>query len=555
MARVRHLSTRCRFLFSVLALTTSACQTIEDSSVVNTWRPAQFARPDGGQSGARAKTGTPLLADRPASDPTFLEGTGRFVGAPSPATQAAATDAGGEGVTLNLVNVPAPQAAKTVLGDILGVKYTVDPTVEGKITIQTPSPVTKVAAVDLFQSALRSNGAAIVNSNGTYKIVPADQAPVGAIIATGSAPEPGGKLGSGLQVVQLKYVAASEMRRILEPMAPRGAIVRADDARHTLTLSGNGQDVAGMMEAISIFDVDVMRGMSFALVPVRISDPAAIADELKTVFSSEREGPMADMVQFLPNKRLGAILVISPQRGYLERAADWVHRLDAQAAGSEKQFLHLLGAEPARPDLVDVLQSMFSGDSNGARGGGPRNVAPQYREANVQSGGQRAIVAVVEHVRRRRRDDWKRGPRDGRAERLRPLAIWSAAKRREQQPRRRRGRPGGPGRGDGGAAHQGGRRRLQERGSHRIVASGLSTHHAGDRNARRDAEPGAAGSDHRRGDAQRRAQVRRALASELDGQGRGPYFHRCRIGLDRLGLSRLLLCLDRGQYRGDAETP
>jgi len=59
----------------------------------------------------------------------------------------------------NLVNVSAPQAAKTVLGGILGVKYTVDATIEGRITIQTPSPVTRSAAVDLCQSALRSNGA------------------------------------------------------------------------------------------------------------------------------------------------------------------------------------------------------------------------------------------------------------------------------------------------------------------------------------------------------------------------------------------------------------
>ena len=253
---MRHFLVTCELLLPVLALTTSACQTLDDSPVVNTWTPTRMARAESAQSRAGGSTtGTPLLADRPVGSPTFLEGTGRFVGAPSPATQQAAADASGEGVTLNLVNVPAPQAAKTVLGDILGVKYTVDPTIEGKITIQTPSPVTRSAAVDLFQSALRSNGAAIVNSNGTYKIVPADQAPVGAIIATGNAPEPGGKLGSGLQVVQLKYVAASEMRRILEPMAPRGAIVRADDARHTLTLSGNGQDVAGMMEAISIFVV------------------------------------------------------------------------------------------------------------------------------------------------------------------------------------------------------------------------------------------------------------------------------------------------------------
>jgi general secretion pathway protein D len=132
--------TRRRILLLLLALPMSACQTLDESPVVNTWRPAHVAQVDAGQSRARGTTATSLLADRPVGSPTFVEGTGRFVGAPSPATQVAAADAGGDGVTLNLVNVPAPLAAKTVLGDILGVKYTVDPSIEGKITIQTPNP-------------------------------------------------------------------------------------------------------------------------------------------------------------------------------------------------------------------------------------------------------------------------------------------------------------------------------------------------------------------------------------------------------------------------------
>ncbi|HEY7298467.1 MAG TPA: type II secretion system secretin GspD [Xanthobacteraceae bacterium] len=289
-------------------------------------------------------------------------------------------------MTLNLVNVPAPQAEKTILNDILGIKYTIDPTIEGKITIQTPNPVTKSTAIDLFQSALRSNNAAIVNANGTYRIVPIDSAPVGAIPQTGDGPQTGGRLGSGVQLVQLKYVAASEIRRILEPIAPHGGIIRADDARHTITLSGTNQEIAGMMEAISIFDVDVMKGMSFALVPVRTSEPAGIADELRTVFASEQDGPLAGMVQFLPSKRLGAILVISPQRSYLARAAEWVHRLDSQAAGTEKQFFTYAVQNRRAQELVDVLQSMFASETGGSRNGG-RNVAPSYREASVATGG------------------------------------------------------------------------------------------------------------------------------------------------------------------------
>jgi general secretion pathway protein D len=328
-----------------------------------------------------------LRQDQSIGEPTFVEGTGSFVSNRSSLSPhaVAAADGSEEGVTLNLVNVPALQAAKTVLGDILGVKYAIDPMVDGKITIQTPNPVARSTVVDLFQSALRSNNATIVNASGTYKIVPVDLAPVGAIPQTGYEPQVAGTIGSGVHVVQLKYVAASEIRRILEPIAPRGGIIRTDEARHTITLSGTSQEIAGMMEAISIFDVDVMKGMSFALVPVRTSEPASIADELRTIFASEQEGPMTGMVQFLPNKRLGAILVISPQRSYLTRAAEWVHRLDSQAAGSEKQFFTYSVQNRRAQELVDVLQSMF-GEAGGARNGGTRNVAPQYQEASVTAG-------------------------------------------------------------------------------------------------------------------------------------------------------------------------
>jgi general secretion pathway protein D len=324
----------------------------------------------------------PLLANTRGGPSTVIEGSGRFVGEPPTGSISPSSEDVADGVTLNLVNVPAPQAAKTILGDILSVKYTVDPGIEGKITIQTPKPVAKSAVIDLFQAALRSNNAALVKTNGMYRIAPADQAVVGATIRTEDSPD-SEQIGSGLQVVQLKYVAASEIRRVLDTIAPRGGIVRTDDARNIITLSGNRQDIATMMDAIALFDIDTMKGMSFALVPVKTSQPGAIAGELKTVFASDREGPMAGMVQFLPNKRLGAILVISPQTQYLKRAETWIRRLDAQAQGSEKQLYTYSVQNRRAQELVDVLQSMFSSE-NGATTA-RRNVAPNYQETGLQS--------------------------------------------------------------------------------------------------------------------------------------------------------------------------
>ena len=45
--------------------------------------------------------------------------------------------AGDGNVVLNLSGVPLQQAAKTVLGDMIGVNYVVDPRVDGVISVQT----------------------------------------------------------------------------------------------------------------------------------------------------------------------------------------------------------------------------------------------------------------------------------------------------------------------------------------------------------------------------------------------------------------------------------
>jgi general secretion pathway protein D len=323
-----------------------------------------------------------LLGNTRGGESTFIEGSGRFVGELPTAAVGRPSDEVTDGVTLNLVNVPVPQAAKTVLGDILTVKYTVDPGIDGKVTIQTPKPVARSSVVDLFQTALRANNAALVSVRGAYRIVPADQAVTSASLRVGDGVD-FDQVGSNIHVVQLKYVAPSEIRRVLEPIAPRGGIVRTDDARHTVTLSGNRQEIASMMEAIDLFDIDTMKGMSFALVPVKTGQPDIIAADLKTVFGGDHEGPMAGMVQFLPNKRLASILVISPQPKYLRRAETWIRRLDAQAQNGEKQLFTYAVQNRRAQELVDVLQSMFSNEIGGALT--KRNVAPNYQESSVRS--------------------------------------------------------------------------------------------------------------------------------------------------------------------------
>jgi general secretion pathway protein D len=369
-----------RVLLTIVPLTLSGCEIPDSALLPGPHSQGQPPRESGQGYLARTSSIIPPTAAT-ASKTTLLEGTGRFIGTPPTAVHSDETSSEAGGITLNLVNVPTAQAAKTILGDLLGVRYTIDPNVKGEITVQTPKPASKAEIVGIFQSALRANNATVVQAHGHFRIVTLDQANIGVALDLGDAPK--GRLGSGLRVVELKYIAASEMQRILEPIAPHGSIVRADDARHILTLSGTDQEISTILDAVRLFDIDMMKGMSFALVPVKSSQPTAIAEELRTVFASDGEGSAAGKVRFMPNNRLKAVLVITSQRQYLSRAESWIKRLDAQAEGTEKQFYTYAVQNRRADELVAALQAMFSNEA-GSRNT-TRNVAPPYQEATAQS--------------------------------------------------------------------------------------------------------------------------------------------------------------------------
>ncbi len=368
--------------FAVIAL--AACNSsVSGGPPVAEWNvePVSRGYRSGGQTGDNGSRG--LLGRRgPGAKAIVSTGTGKMIGPGR--TRPGQEPVGEDGVTLNLVGLPIAQAAKIVIGDIMGADFVVDPKLDGKVTVHTANPVSRKTALDLFQSALKVSGATVVKAGEIYKIVPNDQALVsGEIISGDSLPPDATPLGETARVVSLRYVSASEMKRVLEPIAERGSIVRADDARNTLTINGTASNLSTLIDAISMFDVDTMRGMSFALVPVRSGDADVIADDLKNIFGSEKEGPMGGMIRFVGNKRLASILVISPQPQYIGRARAWIEKLDARAENNEKQFFtYRVQNRPAR-ELMSVLSSIF-GANKGSTGAG---VSPRFGQSSMSSSG------------------------------------------------------------------------------------------------------------------------------------------------------------------------
>ena len=104
--------------------------------------------------------------DRSAAKPEFISrGSGQFVGT-GDAVVPAKTFKGTDGVTINLLNAPIAQAAKTVLGDILKADYVISDKVTGTVTVQTSAPVEPAAVADIFEAVLKTNGVAMIRDGG-----------------------------------------------------------------------------------------------------------------------------------------------------------------------------------------------------------------------------------------------------------------------------------------------------------------------------------------------------------------------------------------------------
>ena len=327
-----------------------------------------------------------------SSGPQVFPGSGKSFGQSTNSWDTSAQASNGD-ININLVDVGVNEAAKVILGEVLSVPYSVDEAVKGTVTVRTAAPVSADTALEIFQSVLRSKGAAISVENGLYKIVPADRATLtGAPIETGPLKERATP-GAQVQVVPLHFVSAADVAEVLRPIAAKGAIVKIDSARNLLVLSGTRNELATLLDAVSVFDVDWMKGMSFGLFPVDTSDPDALVKELDTIFANDRSSPTKGLVRFIANRRLGAVLVIASQPLYLKKAADWIRRIDVVGQSQDKQlFVYHIQNRPAG-ELADLLKGIYRNEGKDSLA-----VAPKVEATAPGGAGNAAAAPVIEGV-------------------------------------------------------------------------------------------------------------------------------------------------------------
>lgn len=397
-SRVRHnlnLGRKSRFVLALAALALmllSGCErsfwdpTVKVNATQGDVLTPVLGREAREDAGTVETTGIRLGDDGktpPAIKNKVMRGTGTFVNKVDRPT----VDTTPGDITLNFDGTDIREVVKVILGDILGVNYVLDPGVTGTASLETGRPLSRNALIPTLETLLRMNNAALVQNAGTYEVVPLTNAIRGRVVPQLGETSKALPAGYNVQVIPLRYVGAEEMSKILEPLAPEGSIIRADNTRNLLILAGTGPEIRNMLDTIQVFDVDWMAGLSVGFFSLEYANPKDLVGQLDALLSDESGNPMKGIFRFVPVDSARSVLVVSPQEKYLAQARVWIERLDAAAAaGDEDERLYVYRVKHGDAELMaSSLIGLFSGDGNQGMKKTVGSVAPGLGMASGKS--------------------------------------------------------------------------------------------------------------------------------------------------------------------------
>ena len=289
-------------------------------------------------------------------------------------------------VVFNFENQPIQAVIKAILGDLLQENYIIAPGVQGNVTFSTSKPINASQARAVLETLLSWNNLALVYRDGRYTVLPTGQAIPGNL-----RPRLGPAAtarGFEVRVVPLKFIAPTEMEKLLAPYVKQGAIVRADNARAMLVLAGTPGELATYLETVEIFDVDWLAGMSIGVFPLERVEAKTMVPELEKVFGEGGATPLAGMFRFMPIERMNAVLVITPQPKYLAEAERWLRRLDRGGSEAGAQLYVYYVKNVKAKDLASNLTEIFTGRSGsvtGPRGNSITSLVPGVDSVEIRS--------------------------------------------------------------------------------------------------------------------------------------------------------------------------
>ncbi|MFZ4607639.1 MAG: type II secretion system secretin GspD [Caulobacter sp.] len=288
-----------------------------------------------------------------------------------------------ESYTFAFRDADVAQVAEEILGSTLGLTYTIDPSVSGKMSFRVERRMTRAQLLEAFEGALGNSGVVMIRQGESLLLTARANAKASGGVQ--SAADGVSRAGYSVVAVPLDYAAPSEVAKVLQSVGPASVVLEADDKTGVLLLGGTGREIEAAMSTIKVFDRSSLQGARMRWFELSQASAPAIAGEINQILQAS--GTAGASV--VPLRRLNGIIAFARSTGTLDEIGAWVERLDKSAGDQASTLWVYHPLNVSAESLAATLASVTPG------GGGYMAQAAAAPTANASGSGQPSQLAAA----------------------------------------------------------------------------------------------------------------------------------------------------------------
>ena len=256
------------------------------------------------------------------------------------------------------------QVADAILGQSLGVAFTVDPSVTAKLTFSIDRRLNKEQLLKAFEQVLAAQDIVLVRQGESLLITTRSKARGSAAVETSA----GALHHAGYQTiaVPVTYATPSEVAKALQAISPNANIVVfVDDNSGLLILGGTGDELEAALSMVHLVDRDSLKGAKLKWFPLTRATASVVAGELDKILKAAGAGG----VTVVPLTRLNGLFVFARTSEQLDQVADWVGKLDTASDESATTLWTYHPRSLSADSLAQTLNEVLLGQMPAAPAG------------------------------------------------------------------------------------------------------------------------------------------------------------------------------------------
>ncbi|MCD6184294.1 MAG: type II secretion system secretin GspD [Deltaproteobacteria bacterium] len=289
-------------------------------------------------------------------------------------------------------------------GDLLKINYVVDPSISGTVTIHIAKKLSQKDLLPIFLKILEINGLAAVQEDGVYQITTADNLPRKLLSKEKGVIKKDILLKGGMliQIIPIKYIAAAEIEKIIQPFLSSAGSVFSHDSTNTLLVVDRLVNIDKILMLTDVFDVDIFKKLNFKMYKIANSDASDLVETLNEAFSMVSFKGKNEGLKFIAIEHLNAILAVSSKPDIFNSVDDFIKTIDTASPDIEPRIYVYFIQNGAAEDLHDLLEEIFNKtekpEKDKQNKAAPKNQKPPQRKLKKISTEKAGTGSLKEEV-------------------------------------------------------------------------------------------------------------------------------------------------------------